>query len=379
MRTQMIPLDLWTRLFVTPPNWHLVVLAAIPTAVVAWLAGRAARRLVVRLMRAMLRDTVALSSPVVRTPLRLIGAAAFVLVFGVLIVPAFELLGLQPRTGVHLRALGAWTFNSGLRVLLIAAVAYASVRTVDLLVDRFEHDVNFGSGLDALERAKRARTLGGVLTSVTTIAVAVIAVLMILHEFNVDVTPALTGAGIAGVALGFGAQALVKDLIGGFFLILENQIRVGDVASINGIGGLVEAINLRTIVLRNEEGSVYIIPNGTITTLANLSKDYSYAVLNVPVAYSADLDGVTTLLHEIGGGLQNDPALGPSILAPMEISGVDGFEEFGLTIHLRIKTAPLQQWNVGRELRRRIKLAFEARGIPMWSPKRESITVRQAT
>ncbi|HEX5474306.1 MAG TPA: mechanosensitive ion channel family protein [Vicinamibacterales bacterium] len=375
----MIPLDLWTRLFVTPPNWHLVVLAAIPTAVVAWLAGRAARRLVVRLMRAMLRDTVALSSPVVRTPLRLIGAAAFVLVFGVLIVPAFELLGLQPRTGVHLRALGAWTFNSGLRVLLIAAVAYASVRTVDLLVDRFEHDVNFGSGLDALERAKRARTLGGVLTSVTTIAVAVIAVLMILHEFNVDVTPALTGAGIAGVALGFGAQALVKDLIGGFFLILENQIRVGDVASINGIGGLVEAINLRTIVLRNEEGSVYIIPNGTITTLANLSKDYSYAVLNVPVAYSADLDGVTTLLHEIGGGLQNDPALGPSILAPMEISGVDGFEEFGLTIHLRIKTAPLQQWNVGRELRRRIKLAFEARGIPMWSPKRESITVRQAT
>ena len=210
----------------------------------------------------VLRDTVAVSSPLVRAPLRLIGIAIFCLVFGVLIVPAFEMAGLHPRAGVHLQTLAGWAFDSGFRVLLIVAVAYAVIRVVAVGVKRFEHDVSFGTGLDALERAKRARTLGTVLTNITTTLVVGIATLMVLREFRVDISPVLTGAGIVGVALGFGAQTLVRDLIGGFFLILENQIRVGDSVSINGIGGLVEAINLRTTLLRDEEGAVHVIPNG---------------------------------------------------------------------------------------------------------------------
>jgi small conductance mechanosensitive channel len=358
------------RLFLDPVSWRLAALAVIPTALVAWVAARAARRALTAIMRHLLADTIVTSSPLVRTPLRLIGFAVFVLVFGVLIFPAFELTGLRPRAGVHLRTLSAWFFDSGLRVLLIAAVAYALIRMVAIGVKRFETDVNFGTGLDALERAKRARTLGSVLTSVTTVLVIVIAFLMVLREFRVDITPAVTGAGIVGVALGFGAQTLVRDLIGGFFLILEDQVRVGDVAAINGIGGLVEAINLRTILLRDEEGTVHVIPNGAINTLANRSKDFSYYVINLPLAYGEDVHRVTALLTEIGAAMQAEDAYKPFILAPLEIIGVDAFEENAVRLKVRIKTAPLKQWFVGRELRRRILKALKEGGIDMWSPQR---------
>lgn len=359
-----------TRLFLDPVNWRPIALAVIPTALVAWLAARATRRVLTVLMQHLLRDTIATSSPLIRAPLRLIGFAVFVLVFGVFVFPAFELAGLRPRAGVHLRTLSTWFFDSGLRVVLIAAVAYALVRMVGIGVKRFENDVNFGTGLDALERAKRARTLGSVLTSITTVLVVIIAFLMILREFRVDVTPAVTGAGIVGVALGFGAQTLVRDLIGGFFLILEDQVRVGDVAAINGIGGLVEAINLRTIVLRDEEGTVHVIPNGAINTLANRSKDFSYYVINLPLAYGEDVDGVTALLKEIAAAMQAENAYRPFILDPLEVIGVDAFEENAVRLKVRIKTAPLKQWFVGRELRRRLLESLEERGIRLFSPQR---------
>ena len=358
------------RLFVEPVTWQLILLAVVPTLLIAWVAARLARTAIRGILHRLLHDTVVTSSPLVRAPLRLIGAAVFVLVFGVLIFPAFEMVGLHPRTGVHLQTLTVWAFDSGLRVLLIASVAYAVIRLVGVGVKRFEHDVNFGTGLDALERAKRARTLGSVLTNITTSVVAIIAALMVLREFRVDISPALTGAGIVGVALGFGAQTLVRDLIGGFFLILDNQIRVGDVASINGIGGLVEAINLRTTILRDEEGTVHVVPNGAINTLANRSKDFSYYVINLPLAAGVDVDDVTALLRAIGEEMQREDRYKPFILAPIEVLGVDSFDENALRLKLRIKTAPLKQWEVGRELRRRIAKALYERGVHMWSPQR---------
>jgi small-conductance mechanosensitive channel len=361
---------MWRRLFMGPVNWQLVALAVVPTFVIAAAAAHLTRVLVTNALRGMLRDTVTTASPFVRAPLRLIALAAFFLVFGVLIFPAFELVGLRPRAGVHLRVLSTWAFESGLRVLLIVAFAYGVSRIVHIGVKRFEHDVNFGTGLDALERAKRARTLGGVLTNVTTVLVVIIAVLMILREFGIDTAPAVTGAGIVGVALGFGAQTLVRDLIGGFFLILEDQIRVGDVVAINSIGGLVEEINLRTTILRDEEGTVHIFPNGAITTLANRSRDFSYYVINLPVAYDEDVDAIAALVREIADEIQADDRYKPFILAPLETIGVDNFEERGVRLKVRIKTAPLKQWEVGRELRRRIVRAFEQRGIRMWSPTR---------
>jgi small conductance mechanosensitive channel len=361
---------MWRRLFLGPVNWQLVFAAVVPTAVVAWLGARAAQRAAAEAMRQLLRDAVASTSPIVQGPLRLIGFAVFVLLFSVLLFPAFELAGLRPRAGMHLRTLSDWAFDSGLRVLLIAAVSFAVVRTVGVAVKRFEHDVNFGTGLDAIERAKRARTLGTVLTSVTTTLVILIAVLMVLHEFGVNTSAAVTGAGIAGVALGFGAQALVRDLIGGFFLILENQIRVGDVVAINGTGGLVEEINLRTTVLRDEEGTVHIFPNGAITTLANRSMNFSFYVISLPLAYGEDTDRAAEIITGVGAELQKDDAFMPFILEPLEMIGVDAFEEHAVRMKLRIKTAPLKQWFVGRELRRRIMKALQAHGVGLWSPHR---------
>jgi small conductance mechanosensitive channel len=356
-------------LFQDAVTWRELLLAVLPTIAIAWILARIVRQALTRLLSVMLRDVVTVTSPFIRAPLRLIGVATFTLVFGVLIVPAFELTGVRPRVGVHLRTLTTWAFDSGLRILLILVVAYALIRAVSISIQRFEQGLSLGEDIDALERAKRARTLGGILTSVTTVVVSVIAFLMILREFSLDIGPALTTAGVAGVALGFGAQTLVKDLIGGFFLILENQVRVGDVASINGIGGLVEAINLRTIVLRDYDGTVYIVPNGSIGTLANRTKDFSYYVIDLPVAYRQDTDTVVALLREIGAELQKDDRVGPHIMAPLEIAGVDAFADSSVTIKIRIKTAPLKQWDVGRELRRRIKKAFDARGIEIPFPQ----------
>jgi small conductance mechanosensitive channel len=360
---------MWRRLFTDPTNWQLLAVTVIPITVISWVGARLAKAAAAFALRKVLGD-VAPGSALVRGPLRLIGFFTFVLLFAVLIFPATQLAGLHPRAGVPLRALSEWAFDSGLRVVLIVAVAFALIRSVAVAVKRFEHDVNFGTGLDALERAKRARTLGSVLTNVTTVVVIAVAFLMVLREFKVDISPALTGAGIVGIALGFGAQSLVRDVIGGFFLILENQVRVGDVVAINGTGGLVEEINLRTTILRDEEGTVHIFPNGGITTLANRSMQFSFYVVNLPLAYGEDVDAVTALMKNIATGLQQDDAYRPFILEPLEVIGVDAFEETAVRLKVRIKTAPLRQWFVGREFRRRLYAALKERGVQMWSPQR---------
>lgn len=361
---------MWRRLFLGQPDWQMVALVVLFVAGVSWIAARAARRFATRAMRSLLQDTLTTASPLVRAPLRLIGVGTFLLVFFVLIFPAFEAVELRPRTGLPLRDLSTWAFDSGLKVLLIVIVGFAVVRVIAVGVKRFEHDVNFGTGLDAIERAKRARTLGSVLTNITTIVVLVVATLMILREFGVDITPALTGAGIVGVALGFGAQTLVRDLIGGFFLILDNRVRVGDVVAINSIGGLVEDINLRTIILRDEEGTVHVIPNGAITTLANKSMNFSYYVVNLPLAYGVDTDRAAAVVKSVAEGLQQDDAYKPFILEPLEVVGVDEFEPSAVRLKVRIKTAPLKQWFVGRELRRRVIKRFRDQEIDMYSPQR---------
>lgn len=362
--------SLWHRAFDAPAEWQRVALALLPAFLIAWLAARAVRRVSTRILHAIVRDTVATSSPLVRGPLRLIGAAAFVLVLGLIIAPVFEIAGLQPRTGVGLRPLTTWIFGSGLRILLIGALGYALIRAVTLLVARFEHEVNRGTSLDALERAKRGRTLGSLIRNASSALIGGIAGLMILRELGVDIAPVLAGAGVAGLAIGFGAQTLVRDIISGFFLILEDQIRVGDVAAINGQGGLVEAINLRTIVLRDFEGSVHVFPNGAITTLANRSKDFSFYVIDLGISYREDPQRVTAVLKEVGASLQSDERFGPHILAPLEIVGIDAFADWSVQLKMRIKTVPLKQWEVGRELRRRILVAFAEHGIEIPSPER---------
>jgi small conductance mechanosensitive channel len=196
-----------------------------------------------------------------------------------------------------------------------------------------------------------------------TVVITIIAGLMILREFNYDIGPVITGFGVVGVALGFGAQTLIRDLIAGFFMIAEDQVRVGDSAVVNGQGGLVEEVNLRTIVLRDEQGTVHVFANGEIKTLANMSKDFAYYVISVGVAYEDDPDRVVQALNDAGSSLMDDPTFRPHILAPLEVYGIDAFESDRLVVKGRIKTVPQKQWLVGRELRKRIARLLRERGI----------------
>lgn len=199
----------------------------------------------------------------------------------------------------------------------------------------------------------------------------IIVVLLILRQTGIDITPLLAGAGIIGLAVGFGAQSLVKDLISGFFFLLENQVRVGDVAMVNGTGGLVEAINFRTIVLRDLSGTVHIFPNGSVTTMANMTREWSAYVFDLGVAYKEDTDKVVDIINQVGADMKADPAYGRFMLDELpELFGVDKFGDSAVIIKGRLKTTPIKQWELGREFLRRIKKAFDDQGVEIPFPHR---------
>ena len=256
-------------------DWQNVAIAIGFSIVVAFLVAQVVARLVrFTLAKITAQDEpTAFASPIVRRPIRIARAGAFVLTMLVVAPPALEAAGVSLTYGLQLETVSLWFFESGLRIGLIAVLAYFTIQILSMLVERFEILITqrAGADLEKIETAERVRTLGGLIRNTITVLVASVAGLMILRELQVDIMPVLTGAGIAGLAVGFGAQNLVRDVIGGFFLILEDQVHVGDVAIANGTGGLVEAVNLRTIVLRDLSGTVHVIPNGTITALSNMT------------------------------------------------------------------------------------------------------------
>ena len=284
----------------------------------------------------------------------------------VLSIPAMRHAGVE--VGRTPSEIGRAFLEGGLKIAGIAIGAYAVIRVGSAAARRFEHELSTGTGLDVIERAKRAQTLSRLLQNTLTVAVTGIAGLMILGELNINIAPVLTGAGIVGLAVGFGAQTLVRDIISGFFLILEDQVRVGDVAVVNGQSGLVEAVNLRTIVLRDDEGTVHVVPNGEVKTLSNRSKDFSYYVISIGMPQDVNPDRVADALRSAGASVAADPVFKPHILAPIEVYGVDDFKAGQLMIKARIKTLPLKQWVVGRELRKRVAAAFTESGIDLPGP-----------
>lgn len=361
---------------IVPPNVLEITLALSLAATLAVAAALAAGRLAKRVLTAGRRDGL-VHEPLAQGTVRAVGFTTFLVVFAALAFPALDLAGVELGVGMHSEDLGRWAAQTGLRIVALLLLAFALVRILSSVILRAERDLSVGIGLDALERRKRAQTIARVARRGLSALVWTTAALVILRELDVDITPVLTGAGIVGLAVGIGAQTLVRDLISGFFLIVEDQVRVGDVAMVNGTGGLVEQINLRTIVLRDVEGVVYVIPNGEIKTLANRTKDYSYYVIDLGVEYDADTDRVLALVGEAGQQLMTDPAFAPFILEPVEIMGLDDFKDSAATLKFRVKTVPLKQWEVGRELRRRIKLMLDREGIRLPSPKMD-VTVTRA-
>jgi small conductance mechanosensitive channel len=359
---------MWSRVFVNPVDWQALLLALLPTLALAWLSAVLARRLASSALYSFIGEAIPPSSSLVRTPLRLVALVTFVLVAALLLFPALELTGVRPRVAGSMRETAAWVRGPGLRIFIIVVIAYGLCRTVSLLVTRFEKELRAGTRLNSREHAKRARTIGFIVNRVATALIVGVAMVTVLYELGVNVAPLLTGAGIAGVALGFGAQWLIKDLLSGFCLILEDQVRVGDDAVINGTDGLVEQINLRTIVLRDVRGTVHVFANGAITTLANQSKDFSHYVIDLNISYKEDPDRVSAVVREVDREIRQDPEFAPLMLEPAQIHGVVGYGEWSMQLRIRLKTVPQQQWKVGREFRKRLRRALNRHGVAVPYP-----------
>jgi small conductance mechanosensitive channel len=217
-------------------------------------------------------------------------------------------------------------------------------------------------------RAAQLRSLGPMTRGAVRTLIAVFAGLIIISQLGVEIGPLLAGAGVVGIAVGFGAQTLVKDYLTGFSLILEDIVSVGDVVRIGENGGLVETMALRTIRLRDFDGTLHVIPYSEAQTVHNLTKSFSYYVFNLPISYDSDIDEALASMRAVGEQMQREPAFSTKILEPIEVVGVDQLADSGVVLKARIKTAPIQQWTVGREYNRRIKLAFDKAGIEIPVP-----------
>lgn len=254
------------------------------------------------------------------------------------------------------------------RVAVIVLVAFLAYRLTKLLVRRMiAHQDDAEDPIVKRLKEQRAQTLGSLLNNVALVVIVTFAALTILGTF-VEVGPLLAGVSVVGLAVSFGAQSLVKDVISGTFILLEGQFGIGDVVRIEPVSGQVEKITLRTTTLRDFEGIVHVIPNGAIVTVSNLTKAWSRTVLDVPVAYREDVDRVIDLLKEIGDEFHSDSEWGALLLEDPEVLGIQQFGDSGISIRIQARTLPLKQWDVARELRRRIKKRFDHEQIVIAHP-----------
>ena len=259
-----------------------------------------------------------------------------------------------------------WLLTNGVSIALIVALTFVGLKAAGILSSKLkvflradEHD---------LESQKRADTLGSVVRWLLRTAILIVGTVMILGQLGVQIGPVIAAAGVVGLAVGFGAQNLVQDVISGFFILLEDQVRVGDVVQLNDKGGLVEKITLRMIILRDFGGNVHYVRNGKIDVVTNMTKDFSQYVFDIGVAYREDVDEVSEVIRAVGAELQTDPSFGSDILEPVEVVGLDKFADSAVVIKARIKTKPIQQWRVGREFNRRLKKRFDELGIEIPFP-----------
>ena len=276
-----------------------------------------------------------------------------------------SLTELEPLYGWG-RDLSSWFSGRILSVVATLAAAFVALQLVGLIASKLTADGAFS------RRNVRLETLRGVVASALRVVIVVAAFLAVLSELGVNVTALLAGVSIFGLAISFGAQSLVKDVITGFFILLEDQYGVGDVVRINGAGGLaggVEAVSLRTTVLRDLEGTAHVIPNGEIRTVSVLSKDWARTVADVDVAHETNLDQALELLRQVAFGLYTDPEWFKKFLEEPDLMGVQALSGAGVTIRTTFKVQPKEQWAVAREFRRRVKNAFDAAGLRVPMPQ----------
>ena len=255
---------------------------------------------------------------------------------------------------------------TGLRMLLIVAAAWVVAAVLQRSIKAFR--IRIASRFDDPEMVKRAETLGRVARYLVAVIVWLMAGMLVLGELGISVAPILGAAGVVGLAVGFGAQSLVRDYFTGLFILLENQIRVGDVVRLGEHSGVVEVLTLRYVQLRDYDGNVHFLPNGQIASVVNMSRGYSFAVVDVGVAYRENVDEVMAVMTATGAGMRADPAFDGVILEDLEMAGVDAWADSAVMLRCRFKCRPLAQWGVRREYLRRLKHAFDAHGIEIPYP-----------
>ncbi len=270
-----------------------------------------------------------------------------------------------------------WTH--GLRVIVVVVAIYVALRIIQRVLDpaiRTAVSTQM-EGQPEVEIEKRVDTLSHVVYRTIWVVAVLIGLLTILPELGINISALLAGAGLIGLAVGFGAQSLVKDVISGLFVLVENQYGKGDVVNIAGVGGLVEDVNLRRTLLRDLDGTVHSIPNGEISVASNLTRAWARVNTIVSVSYGDDLDHVFDVINRVGEELAKDPDWSNDIIDAPKALGVEGFGDSGIEIRILGDTQPIRQWDVMRELRRRLKKAFDAEGIEIPFPHRTLVTAGQ--
>ncbi len=261
-----------------------------------------------------------------------------------------------------------WLVSHGPGIIVVAIITFLLLVLARAISNRLV--TMYITRQDDREIQKRAKTLGSMFYNVLRIAILVLAVLLLMDQFNIQIGALLAAAGIAGIAIGFGAQHLVQDVTNGFFIILDDEIRVGDFVEAAGKQGIVERVTFRHTVLRDWNGNVHYIPNSKIDIVTNMTKFYSYCLLDVGVAYREDVDEVAEVIRLVGEDLRGDEKLGDFVLEPIEIQGLKEFADSALIIRARIKVKPGEQFRMTREFNRRLKKAFDARNIEIPFPHR---------
>lgn len=260
--------------------------------------------------------------------------------------------------------------NGGLKILIILLLAWVSFRVLVILLRRLEHSIGEADPSTISVHEQRVHTMSSLLRSVGIGFIAIVSLFMILRAMGLDIGPLLAGAGVIGLAVSFGAQSLVKDIISGLFILFENQFGVGDVIRIKDVAGRVEKMTLRIVVMRDVQGVVHVVPNGEINQVSNLTRAFSRAVFEIGVAYKENVDHVMEVLRDIGRELWEDPLWRPLLVNEVEIPGIESFGDSSVNVRVAATTLPLKQWDVARELRLRIKRRFDAEGIEIPFPHR---------
>jgi moderate conductance mechanosensitive channel len=280
------------------------------------------------------------------------------------------------RIAELLRIDGELALRSALRVLGIWVLAWFALRVVRLTARRIEQSVDDGDDSVTTLREKRGRTISQLLRSVGRVVIVTIAILLTFNVF-INIAPILAGAGILGLAISFGAQSLVRDIITGFFILLENQFAVGDVIEVAGKSGVVERMTMRVVVLRDLEGTMHVIPNGEMKVVSNKTRGWARAVVDISIPYTEDVDRIIGVVRDEAAQFSTDPVWGLQLDGPVEVLGIEELRDNSVVIRTLLKTQPGSQWNVAREFRRRLKNRFDRETIETpFQQRRVHVTIK---